>query len=164
VRPARWIYTTEELREAVRQARSYRQVLLALGLAPAGGGAYSTLKRRIKELGLDTQHFTGQGWSRGRSNVHPERRLPLDSLLTCQSSVQNLGWLKRRLISEGRLVERCAVCAMEPTWNGRPLVLRLDHINGVRDDNRLSNLRLVCPNCDSQLPTFAGRNRGKPKR
>jgi hypothetical protein len=69
------------------------------------------------------------------------------------------GSVKRRLIKEGILVKRCAVCACEPFWLGKPLVLRLDHINGIPTDYRIENLRLVCPNCDSQLETFAGRNR-----
>ena len=55
---------------------------------------------------------------------------------------------------------RCAICGMAAEWNGQPLVLVLDHVNGDPEDNRRENLRLVCPNCDSQLPTFKARNRG----
>lgn len=55
---------------------------------------------------------------------------------------------------------RCAVCAVETTWNGLPLLLVLDHVSGDSTDNRRENLRLVCPNCDSQLPTFKARNMG----
>lgn len=66
--------------------------------------------------------------------------------------------LKARLIREGVLPNVCAECGLGPQWNGLPLVLVLDHINGVNDDNRLENLRLLCPNCNSQTETFAGRN------
>lgn len=67
--------------------------------------------------------------------------------------------IKRRLILEGVLTNRCALCDCDPIWLGKPLTLHLDHINGFPTDYRIENLRLVCPNCDSQLETFAGRNR-----
>jgi predicted RNA-binding Zn-ribbon protein involved in translation (DUF1610 family) len=82
---------------------------------------------------------------------------PLSEVLV-EHSTYRRDALKRRLIREKILPYVCAICGMGPEWCGEPLVLRLDHENGVRDDNRLGNLRFVCPNCDSQLPTFCGRN------
>ena len=67
--------------------------------------------------------------------------------------------LKRRLIKEGLLENKCEVCNQPPMWNGATLVLVLDHKNGKNNDHRLENLRLLCPNCHSQTPTFAGRAR-----
>ena len=55
---------------------------------------------------------------------------------------------------------RCSICGMDSSWNGASLVLIVDHINGDANDNRRENLRLICPNCDSQLPTYKARNRG----
>ncbi len=55
---------------------------------------------------------------------------------------------------------RCEICNLESEWNGKPIVLILDHIDGNSENNFISNQRLVCPNCDSQLPTFKGRNMG----
>jgi len=69
--------------------------------------------------------------------------------------------LKRRLISEGILEEKCAECDHSGLWNGLPLVLHLDHINGINDDHRIENLQLLCPNCHSQTSTYAGKNKRK---
>ena len=68
--------------------------------------------------------------------------------------------LKERLIRAGMLANACAVCGIS-TWQGRPLSLHLDRVNGQRDDNRLTNLRLLCPNCHSQTDTYTGRNIGR---
>lgn len=57
-------------------------------------------------------------------------------------------------------LETCALCAQSGSWNGKPLLFVLDHINGNYTDNSRTNLRLICHNCDSQLPTYKGRNRG----
>ena len=81
----------------------------------------------------------------------------LDDILV-ENSNSDRGHLKRRLIREGILAEECVGCGTGPEWNGKPLTLALDHINGVNNDNRLENLRLLCPNCHSQTDTFAGRN------
>ena len=55
-------------------------------------------------------------------------------------------------------MDECAICGIGPVWCDQPLVLQLDHINGVNNDNRIENLCYLCPNCHSQTPTFAGRN------
>jgi len=161
-RPPGWRYTPSELRSAVAHSRSSREVLSRLGLSNQGGGAYATLKRRIADLGIDTSHMTGQGWNvDGRFNPGRGRTQPLEVLLVRNSPVTSMGRLKKRLLAVGLLQRRCQVCGLGEQWCGKTLVLRMDHINGDRTDNRIENLRLVCPNCDSQLPTFAGRNIGK---
>jgi Zn finger protein HypA/HybF involved in hydrogenase expression len=66
--------------------------------------------------------------------------------------------IKRRLLREGLIENVCSECGLKDTWNGKPISLELDHINGVNNDNRLENLRMLCPNCHSQTETFKSRN------
>lgn len=153
----RW--TDDQLREAVKKATSVYGVFRVMGLR-VGGGQHMLIKQRIKALGLDTSHFTGQGWNRGMK-VPTTPVFSFEEILVRNSRYVSSPDLKRRLIKAGLLENRCAMCGLLPEWQGKPLVMRLDHINGIRNDHRLDNLRLLCPNCDSQTPTFAGRNKGK---
>ena len=66
--------------------------------------------------------------------------------------------LKQRIVEYKLIPYICSVCRTLPTWNGLKLILVLDHINGINNDNRLKNLRFVCPNCESQLPTYKSKN------
>lgn len=65
--------------------------------------------------------------------------------------------MKSRLLKAQILEYKCATCGISE-WNNNPITLQLDHINGVHDDHRLNNLRLLCPNCHSQTSTYAGKN------
>ena len=67
--------------------------------------------------------------------------------------------MKKRIIDNNLLEYKCECCGLEPFWNGKPLLMVLDHINGKNNDNRLENLRFVCSNCDSQLDTYKKRVR-----
>lgn len=145
----------DELSAAVRSSRSFAQVLRALGLP--GGGNQARVKERVQALGLDTSHFVGQAWRRGSKTPMTPRR-PLSELLTEGRSVSTNA-LKLRLIREGVKRHRCERC-LRTAWNGRPIPLELDHINGRRNDNRLENLRVLCPNCHAQTDTYRGRNIG----
>lgn len=156
-RKRRW--TDDQLREAVKSAKSVYGVFRHMGLK-VGGGQHFLVKQRIKALGLDTSHFSGQGWNRGMK-VPTKPVLSFEEILVRDSPYSSGTDLKRRLIAAGMLENRCALCGLLPEWQGKALVMRLDHINGIRNDHRLLNLRLLCPNCDSQTPTFAGRNKGK---
>ena len=146
----------DEIRHAVRDSRSFAQVLLKLGHSP-GGRVQARLRGRVKSLGLDTSHFSGQGWRRG-SNAAVSPALRLDLVLV-EHRPTTTSHLKRRLLDSGLKQPVCEACGRR-RWNRRPIPLELDHVNGRRDDNRLSNLRLLCPNCHAQTPTYRGRNIG----
>ncbi|VBB18633.1 conserved domain protein [Yasminevirus sp. GU-2018] len=72
--------------------------------------------------------------------------------------------LKKRLLKEALIENMCAICDLGPEWNGKPLVLQLDHINGINNDHRIENLRMLCPNCHSQTETFTGKQRRKMRK
>ena len=145
----------EEFCQLIAESCSYSDCLRKLGLKTVGGSSTDALKARIKELGCSTEHF--HPWS---STVKSGHAKPLEDILVENSTYLNISSLKKRLISAGLLEYKCAECGLS-SWRGKPISLQLDHINGVHDDNRLENLRFLCPNCHSQTETFAGKNRKK---
>ena len=152
-------YSDQDLAAAVARSTSIAQVLRFLKLSPTGCN-YKAMHQHFKRLGLGTSHFTGQGHLRGKRHSWTPKRA-LAEILVQGSNYQTTSHLKARLIKEGALDNRCALCEQPPCWRGRPLVLILDHVNGDRSDHRIHNLRLLCPNCNSQQETFAGRNKGR---
>lgn len=91
------------------------------------------------------------------SDYCARRKLPLESLLKNNSR----GQIKKRLLQDCILENVCSECGLRDYWNDKPIVMHLDHINGVNNDNRIVNLRMLCPNCHSQQETYAGRNARK---
>ncbi|MGA9993876.1 MAG: HNH endonuclease signature motif containing protein, partial [Pyrinomonadaceae bacterium] len=145
-------YTERQLAKAIKTSTSLAQTLDKLGVAPYGGN-YQVLRRAIDHFKLDTSHFTGQLWNKGKT-IGPKR--PLQIYLNNEIQINSYK-LKRRLLSEGVLNRRCSRCKKR-TWLNQPIPLELDHINGNRSDNRLTNLRLLCPNCHALTPTYRGKN------
>jgi hypothetical protein len=158
-RTRRW--SNDELRNAVAESRSLTQAIRRLGLVPAGGN-FEHVRREIQSLKLDTSHFTGQGWNVGGQFV-PNPALPLDQVLVAgrYTSTYNL---KQRLFRAGLKKPACELCGWcERAPDGR-IPVELDHINGDRNDNRLENLRVLCPNCHSLQPTHRGLNKKSVRR
>lgn len=148
----------EELKTAVKNSTSIRQTLISLNLNETGT-AYRVFKRRVETLGIDTSHFTGKGYLKGKTH-NWATKTPLKNILVKKSSY-GTSYLKKRLLDEGLLEYKCYGVGCGITdWLDKPIVLQLDHINGDPEDHRIENLRLLCPNCHSQTETFAGRNIG----
>lgn len=142
------------LRPVVESSISYSACLLKLGLGLTGGN-YQHLKKYIKEYNISTAHFLGQGHLKGKRHSWSPS-IPLSECLARDSNYSN-STLKKRLLIEGVLSSTCSICGILPIWNNLPLVFQLDHINGDNRDNRLENLRLLCPNCHAQTITWSKR-------
>ena len=111
-----------------------------------------------KQIDFSNLPIDNQWHSTDENKKIDRQKKPLEQLLNEHSKIDR-SCLKSRLIKEGKLENICACCKIQPIWNEKPLTLQLDHINGINDDNRLENLRLLCPNCHSQTVTYAGRNK-----
>jgi hypothetical protein len=149
-------WSDDQLRSAVAESRSIRKTIEKLGLVGAGGN-YDQVQRRIKELGIDTSHMTGQGWNRG-GLFKPVKERPLEEVLVAGRWTTSHR-LKKRLFRAGLKQPKCELCGWcERAPDGR-IPVELDHINGDRFDNRLENLRVLCPNCHSLQATHRGLNK-----
>lgn len=154
--PSRRSWTDDELVEAVKASASVREVIKKLGLIPAGGN-YVQVKAGILRLKLKSSHFKGQGWNKGKT-YHTSTRSTLEFLLVKGSSVQSYK-LKKRLYEAGLKQPQCEICGWAKLSADGRIPLELDHVNGDRMDNRIENLRILCPNCHSLQPTHRGLNK-----
>jgi len=139
-------YTDEQLVAAVQNSVTLQQVLDKLNLI----GGHARIKEKILQLKLDINHWTNF------SGSVPRKIVPLENLLKKNTNIQTSN-LKTRLLNNEYLEYKCSICGISE-WNDKSISLQLDHINGQRKDNRLKNLRLLCPNCHSQTDTFCGKN------
>src|SRR3989344_7431612 len=144
----RW--TKEQLFTAAKNSYSIRTVLRKLGLKEAGGN-YAKIHKYLRELKINTRHFKGQGWNKGLRGIG-KPLIPLKKILVRNSTFQSYK-LRNRLFKSGLKKQNCEICGWsKKTVDGR-IPLELDHINGDRQDNRIENLRILCPNCHSLQPT-----------
>lgn len=145
-------YSEEDARAAVQASLSYAETLRKLGLC-ATGGNWRTLRIWVERWGVATDHFDSRAAQRSGLRQRPR---PLAEIMV-ENSTYSRSHLKERLYREGLKERRCELCGQGDLWYGRPMGLILDHVNGVRDDHRIDNLRIICPNCAATLDTHCGR-------
>ena len=146
-------YTIQELDKAVKESYSWAEVHRRLRISQTGASTKG-IRSRCDNENLDYSHFTGKS---GDMPKRKRNKIPLSEILVEGSTYDNKD-LKVRLLKIGLLKNICYECGLLPEWNGKPLVLQMDHINGDNTDNRLSNLRMLDPNCHTQTETFSSRN------
>lgn len=151
-----WKMPLSDFEELVSKSLTCGDVLRVFGL-PQAGNNWGTVKKRCEENGISFSHFDG----RRKQGMSAARRMRPDADLFVVNSDTARSVIRKRILKGNLLEYKCSVCGMLPEWYGSPLSLVLDHENGIPNDHRLSNLRFLCPNCNSQLSTFAGRKRRK---
>lgn len=154
--PRIWAPDRDTLASLVKSAKYMSDVLRQLGLRAAGGN-HKNLKRRLDAEGIDYTHIPqGRGSNKNRPVSHTSRYD--DAIVFQANSSVSRNAVRNHLRQRVDTPYVCAACGQAPVWQGRALVLILDHKNGVFNDHRLENLRWMCPNCNSQLDTHCGRN------
>ena len=148
-------YSLTQLKAAIKKSTSMRQVLIALNVSPFGGN-YDVLRKAINHFNLDTSHFVGQAWNKGKTL---DAKVSIEDYLSNKKPIQSFK-LKNRLLKDNIFEAKCFNCDASQ-WLGEPIPLELDHIDGNNKDNRLLNLRLLCPNCHALTPTYRSKNRVK---
>ena len=153
--PRRVRFTEEELRQAAERSLSITDVIRHLGMRPAGGN-HATIRKYLAMWDVSTSHFDPRAANRAALRRFRTAPRPLAEILV-EHSTFHRGHLKKRLYREGLKSPVCELCGQDERWHGRLMSMILDHINGVADDHRLENLRIVCPNCAATLDTHCGR-------
>ncbi|MEU5893448.1 HNH endonuclease signature motif containing protein [Streptomyces sp. NPDC047461] len=151
------IVPRDRLAPAIASSRSIAGLLKLLGLDD-NGTARERIKRSVSAHGLSIDHFVGQGH---RLGVPGKGRKPADEILVRlePGASRTKTALLRRALDDLEVSHTCDICGVGDVWQGKRLVLEIDHINGDRLDNRRDNLRYLCPSCHSQTSTFANRSR-----
>lgn len=144
-------WSIEQLKPLIDSSKSKAEILEKMGVSLKAGN-YRTLKRYFDKYNIDNDLY------KGNPKRNANRVKYNDSEVFCENSQYNSAHLKNRVLVSNLLEYKCVGCGNEGEWNGRKLVLQIDHINGINTDNRISNLRFMCPNCHSQTETFS---RGK---
>jgi hypothetical protein len=158
-----WTLSRPEFVALVEESLSLKDLLTKLGHNSITGMSYGRMMRRIHRDNIDLTEL------RKRSETHRLAKIKSilqglrrkDADIFCENS--DYTKIRKRVKSRNLLPYSCAVCGCKAFHNNLPLVLHMDHINGHRTDNRLENLRWLCPNCHSQTDTYTGKNRRKAK-
>lgn len=155
-RSEKWNY--DVLIEVTKNAKNKTECLIKLKLSPKSSGNYKTFSKYIKLYKIDISHFTETKYNLNKRVNFNE--IPIDEVLVENSTYTNTSSLKAKLYKYGLKQRQCELCTQGEIWKGNKMSLILDHINGINDDNRLENLRILCPNCNATLDTHCKGAKG----
>ena len=142
-----------EFIKIINESNSFNGILKTFGMSH-GRGQQAILKKRCNELNLDVSRFNKNGGG-------IIKRIDSSNIFVKNSSYTSTYHASKRIQKEKLIEYKCAMCENIGVWNGKKLSLQLDHINGDHSDNRLENLRFLCPNCHTQTETYCSKCRAK---
>jgi RNA polymerase subunit RPABC4/transcription elongation factor Spt4 len=146
-------YNKQTFQDLVSSCKSKGDLVNALKLS-VSGSSYNIVQEIIDLWNIDTSSLQGRAWNKGK---HLPKKYTTEDLLNNKQYIHTSA-LKKRLLKEGILENVCSLCGIKKEWNGKPIILHLDHIDGNRFNNSLLNLRILCPNCHSQTNTYCRKN------
>ena len=136
-----------------------KDILIEIGLQPHGKN-YKTLDHYIQLFDIDNSHFLTRKEIFEKSKVVLSRIIPLEDIFCNPTKSKGISnqIKKKKLLKLGLKKDKCEECGIRNIWNNKPITLQLDHIDGDNQNNEISNLKIICPNCHTQTKTFSGRN------
>lgn len=144
--------TKEEMSVILKESKSLREVIVKFGLSPNGSGGYRNIKNKISSFGLEIPSYKYYG-------DHQKYNKKDNNEIFIENSTYPRKDLKKRLIKDKLINYSCEICGNDGNHQEKTLSLQLDHKNGINNDNRIENLRFLCPNCHSQTSTYGGKSR-----
>lgn len=154
-----WSYSKKELENVFNSSESLSDFMKNIGILNYSGSVSTDIKKCLEQHNIDWRKLTYKGMHYSKNKLQGKRLLSNSEIFVENSSVSR-STLKRRILKDELIEYKCSICGLPPVWNNKILPLIIDHINGVNNDNRLENLRFVCPNCNYQLETTC-RNHNK---
>jgi hypothetical protein len=158
-------YLKENFEPIVKVSKNITEILLKLEMN-GKGDTRKTIRKYINLYNIDISHFETQldRYNRTLKKNIAFHKIPIKNILISNSTYSCVSLLKKRLYNEGLKERKCELCGQDENWRGEHMSLILDHINGINNDHKIENLRIVCPNCNATLPTYCRGIKGINKK
>lgn len=152
-------WNEEQLKEAVINSKNLSDVCDYLGITR--GNNFKTINKYVSKYSINIEHFETYVESRKRScsQAYGTTKIPLELCLVKNSPYSGGTALKKKLYDSGLKKRECELCGQGEEWEGKKMSLILDHIDGDHKNDEITNLRIVCPNCDATLDTYKSKNK-----
>jgi transposase/Zn finger protein HypA/HybF involved in hydrogenase expression len=153
-----WLISKDRFLYLINGSNTLSELLVKIGLGPLSGGGYKTLRQRIKEEGIDISDLRNRSKLESAKNKISNNKKKFEEIFRKDSLYKGGNFVLKKVLIEKNIVEnKCCLCGVNNMWNAKPLSLQIDHINGDNRDNRIENIRILCPNCHSQTETYSGK-------